>query len=350
MGSNRHYWEQPIRNVTVSSFQLQETPVTNRQRDAYLKAHQDKHYGAFLFGAEGQVQEIVRGASRAETAERVIDRMRPGAKHVYPEVIQLVPTPQQLRDRLFKKDPMGRDFTEVFQYYQDGVDVDDETNYRMTTAAFLGADQPALMFNWFEARGFADWIGGRLPTEAEWEFAARGPAVDLRQLLRDEEGIELDSLNVLEEFVADRFESIVTQLPQPGDSFAPLTQDEINRAINDERPLYGWRIYGTASGYTDENEAYYNEQLPARADWGPSNATGLKGMAGGVSQWVEDRFQWNYNGLVARDPFGPETGIARLLRGGCWYSNWDEIQASARLHHVLPDSTDYHVGFRCVVA
>jgi formylglycine-generating enzyme required for sulfatase activity len=88
----------------------------------------------------------------------------------------------------------------------------------------------------------------------------------------------------------------------------------------------------------------------------PANAWGLSDMCGNVWQWCNDFYQEDYyRQSPERDPHGPETGLTRVLRGGCWNSRADKCRSAYR-YYMDPGYSDAcfgrdingMIGFRCV--
>ena len=153
------------------------------------------------------------------------------------------------------------------------------------------ADYPVIYVSWEDAAAYAEWAGGRLPTEAEWEYAARGP------------------------------QSFVYPWG--------------NQAITCDLANY-WGKNGGCVGDTSKVGDY-----PDGASW-----VGALDMAGNVWEWVNDWYNSDYytrsSGL---NPPGPESGEYRALRGSSW-NDYVQLTRAAFRNDINPGDRLYDVGFR----
>lgn len=165
-------------------------------------------------------------------------------------------------------------------------------------------DHPVVHVSWSDALVYCQWAGKRLPTEAEWEYAARG-------------GLE-----------QNRYAWGNTLHPD-GKHMCNIWQGkfpEVNHA---------------ADGYL--------ATAPVRA-FGP-NGYGLYNVCGNVWEWCHDWFSTQHvRKGPAVNPKGPSKGTARVIKGGsylCHRSYCNRYRVAARSSNT-PDSSTGHMGFRCV--
>jgi formylglycine-generating enzyme len=164
-------------------------------------------------------------------------------------------------------------------------------------------DHPAVHVSWNDAAAYCAWAGLRLPTEAEWEYAARG-------------GLE------------------GRRLPW-GDELTPGGEWRSNI----------WQ--GTFPALNTAEDGYVGT---APVDAFPPNGFGLHNVSGNVWEWCVDWFHPAFHRTASTDnPTGPPAGQARVIRGGsylCHDSYCNRYRVAARSSNT-PDSSTGNMGFRC---
>jgi len=152
---------------------------------------------------------------------------------------------------------------------------------------------PVIYVDWSQSKAFCQWTGGRLPTEAEWEYAARGGLAGKR---------------------------------------------------------YPWGDDSPTCTLGANNGSQYDSCSPddtiAMGSFAP-NGYGLYDMAGNVWEWVNDWYDSAYYSTSpTQDPQGPSSGSYRVLRGGCWDNVTVYLRASFRGYY-NPTNQNGSYGFRC---
>jgi serine/threonine-protein kinase len=165
------------------------------------------------------------------------------------------------------------------------------------------ADHPVVEVAWYGAMAYCEWVGGRLPTEAEWEYAARGP-----------EGAIFPW----------------------GDTF-----DCSRSNFDDETRLDDYLVPGR-EGCDGHLKTSPVGSFSDGASW-----VGVLDMAGNVWEWVADWYDDDYySRSPSENPIGPYSGEHRVIRGGSWFSD-PYIARSAVRGRDSPDGTGSYLGFRC---
>ena len=167
---------------------------------------------------------------------------------------------------------------------------------------------PAVGVTWDEAHEFCEWSGGRLPTEAEWEYAARAGASAPRY----------GNLDDIAWFGGNSGNS-------PIDTSSLWASD---------RQHYAQRLYANGNG-------------PHPVGRKKANAWHLYDTLGNVWSWVADWYSDGaYQQSAAADPQGPFSGTMRALRGGSWFFNPRSIRVSNRFKYA-PNLRVFEFGCRC---
>lgn len=165
-------------------------------------------------------------------------------------------------------------------------------------------DHPVVHVSWADAVAYAAWAGKRLPTEAEWECAARGGLVQKRFAW--------------------------------GDELMPEGRHRCNI----------WQ--GVFPTHNTADDGFVGT-APVRSF--KPNAYGLYNVAGNVWEWCHDWFSADFHVTGPReDPVGPEVGERKVIRGGsflCHDSYCNRYRVGARTANT-PDSSTGNMGFRCV--
>lgn len=168
---------------------------------------------------------------------------------------------------------------------------------------------PVVQVSWNDAVAFCHWRGGRLPTEAEWEVAARGPTLTVTT-------------------------QSVSLFPW-GNTLVP-------------KGLHRMNIF--QGQFPTENIVEDGWEFTAPVDaFGPQNDYGLYNMIGNVWEWVEDWHTTEHSTEHKIDPIGPAFGRERVKKGGsflCHRSFCYRYRTVARFPST-PDSATQNVGFRC---
>jgi formylglycine-generating enzyme required for sulfatase activity len=184
--------------------------------------------------------------------------------------------------------------------------------------ARLYPNHPVVNVSYADAAAYATWLSTqtgdtyRLPTEAEWEYAARG-------------GVEGRNFVFGDTWKIDGANTSIWRIGKL------VTRD-------------GWK-----SWWDREGERMSGAQpMTTRVGSFPPNAWGLYDMVGNVWEWTQDWYQKDYYAVsTAKDPTGPAGGNEKVLRGCSWYNQPDVCFVATRDRYA-PDRRLYYNGFRVV--
>lgn len=296
MGSDRHYAEEaPAHQVSVDPFWIDRTPVTNRQFRDFVQA-------------TGHVTVAEKTPKAEDYPGALPDMLRPGSL-----VFRRPPGRVELRDwALWWEFRFGADWRHPYGpgTWITGLD-----------------DHPVVHVAYMDAEAYAAWGGKDLPTEAEWEFAARGGLA----------GVEYAW----------------------GDEFTPSGQHMANT----------WQGIFPIENLKEDG---YEQTSPVRAF--PPNGYGIHDMIGNVWEWTSDWYAPEHEAGVAKaaeakacciprnprgppqecsyDPCQPDIRIPRkVLKGGSHLCapNYCRRYRPAARHPEPIDTSTNHVGFRCII-
>jgi formylglycine-generating enzyme required for sulfatase activity len=152
-------------------------------------------------------------------------------------------------------------------------------------------DYPVIFVSWEDASAYCAWAGRRLPSEAEWEKAARG--------------------------------------------------------LNGQ--IYPWGDISPTSQLANFANYVGDTSIAGHYPAGTS-PFGALDMAGNVSEWVADWYSQDYYDVAPLDnPLGPDSGEFRVLRGGSWFTSARALRGAFRLGN-YPELRSESIGFRCALS
>jgi formylglycine-generating enzyme required for sulfatase activity len=296
LGSNAEdVWanERPVHPVRVDGFWMDAREVTNAQFRAFVEA-------------TGHVTT----AERAPTLEEIMAQVPPGTPPPPAEALVA-------GSMVFQPPPAGTPPADWRDWWA-WIPGADWRHPEGPGSSIDGKDDhPVVHVTFFDAQAYAEWAGKRLPTESEWEAAARG-------------GLE-----------GKRF-SWGDEVPRDAEPRANIWQ-------------------GRFPDRNTETDGYYRT---APAGKYAANGYGLHDMAGNVWEWCSDWYRADTRATLAalpeppKNPQGPDTSLdpdephapKRVIKGGsflCHVSYCESYRPSARRGQT-PDTSMSHLGFRCV--
>nr|NQU88940.1 SUMF1/EgtB/PvdO family nonheme iron enzyme [Bacteroidota bacterium] len=189
----------------------------------------------------------------------------------------------------------GSDKVKMGKYEGELLAIGHETGLKKTSDGWApqpGFEQnPVINVSWYGANEYCKYINGRLPTEAEWEYAAKGGKT----------------------------------MRGNGNTYS------------------GSDMAGEVAWYYDNANNRTNRIMTKNP-----NQLDIYDMSGNVWEWCSDYYDDNYyNNSPGNNPQGPQSGIYKVMRGGSWSFKKDFSTTTYR-NKTHPGSTYYDVGFRCV--
>jgi len=193
------------------------------------------------------------------------------------------------KDKLVEISPFAINATEVSQIHYERI-------RQKNPSRFKDLLKPIHNIDWYTAKSFCEEIGGNLPTEAQWEFAARAGSNKGR------------IWNIDSSLAADH-----------------SVYYEVSEALGKKNPAYGPQEVGKRK----------------------ANAFGLFDMAGNVAEWTRDNSSWFSFQIEPRDPTGAYFGHFKMFKGGSWKTKLKDLNV------ISSDDEDPRywgpsIGFRCV--
>lgn len=170
-------------------------------------------------------------------------------------------------------------------------------------------EHPIIYVSWYGADAYAKWIGGALPTEAQWEYACRGGQED----------------NL------------------------PFGIGDGTKMVKGMAQFYIYDYYDLAEGgrKVDSSIEGYVSSTYKVGSFEP-NGYGLYDMHGNAYEWVNDFYKDAVPAEEMVDPTGPESGSQKIVRGGGWVNSGRELRTAMRWGY-RPTTRMEHIGFRVVL-
>ncbi len=284
--------EFPLHQVSLESFWIDEHEVTNAEFRAFVQA-----------------TDYVTTAEQDISAEEIRKQLPPGAEMPPAELLKA-------SSAVFSQPAFQQGARYTFLDWWSMTPGANWKHPQGPASSILGKDDfPVVHVSWYDAQAYAKWAGKRLPTEAEWEYAARG-------------------------------------------GLAANTYPWGNEPIESGAPKANF--WQGQFPVENENTDGFERQSPVASF--ASNSYGLFDMAGNVWEWTSDWYHAthyeNRAGKTSINPKGPERSYdpenpaaqAKVMRGGSFLCN-DSYCAGYRVSARMkssPDTALEHTGFRCV--
>lgn len=278
--------EMPVHQTTVSTFQMCADAVTNEKYGAFVDSLGGRRIALIGARPDTGIERVLALGSNEKEIQAVVDKT---------PLIQLFPG---------AGDILTLGGLKAFANSIRTVKIEDRPSPR----GFDGPRQPVVCVNWYEAFVYAFLHGGTLPTEWQFEYAAR-----------------------------------VIQANN-GNGHGPYRA--ASSRVIDASEL---REYATLSGRLTKDLAHYDAKATADVGTYPRLQNGLGDMCGNVWEW-QGNWYGPYPKDAVKDPTGLKNGQSKSCRGGWWnYNNPQDLRAARRSNGAL-GGRHFCIGFRWVAA